>query len=194
MVYKIAMSRYHLLDDLQLIALLKNDDRKAFAEIYIRYADHLTNFTSAKIQHFEDASDLIQDLFVKFWEQRKDVKIDRDLKAYLFSVARYRIIDKIRKNSTHQAYATMIQELAIRYESFVEQELEAKEMQKRINHSLGQLSPRVKQVYTMTREENLSIQEIAKKLEVSQQTVKNQLSSALKHLRKSLTTICCSLF
>jgi len=188
------MPAYHSLDDLKLIALLKNDDRKAFAEIYLRYAEYLTNFTSSRLHHFEDASDIIQDLFVKLWEQRKDVKIDRDLKAHLFSVARYRIIDKIRKNSTHQSYAASMQVLAKRYESLMEQEFEAKEMQKCINHSLGQLSPRIKQVYQMSREENLSIPEIAQKLEVSQQTVKNQLSSALKQLRKSLTTMCNLLF
>ncbi len=188
------MPAYHLLDDLQLITLLKKDDREAFAEIYLRYAEQLIKFISSKIYDFEDASDLIQDLFVKLWEQRKDVKIDRNLKAYLFSVARYRIIDKIRKNSTHQAYATSIQVLALRYESLIEQELEAKEMQKRIDYSLDQLSPRLKQVYHMSREGNLSIPEIAEKLEVSQQTVKNQLSSALKHLRKSLTIMFSLLF
>jgi RNA polymerase sigma-70 factor (family 1) len=188
------MPAYHLLDDLQLIDRLKNDDRKAFAEIYQRYAAQLTKFTSAKIDHFEDASDLIHDLFVKFWEQRKNLQIDHDLKAYLFSIARYRIIDKIRKNSTREAYAARIQALGIRYESVIEQKLDASEMQKRIDHSLNQLSPRIKQIYHMSREENLSIPEIAKKLEISPQTVKNQLSSALKRLRETLAIVRILLF
>jgi RNA polymerase sigma factor (sigma-70 family) len=114
------------------------------------------------------------------------LKVDRDLRAYLFKLTRYRIVDKIRKNITRQEYAAMVNSLAVSYGVTIEQEIAAKEMAQIIETSLNKLSPRVKEVYLLSRGENLSVAEIADKLQVSEQTVKNQLSTALKHLRASL--------
>jgi len=176
------------LTDFDLIQLLKADDQTAFAEIYKRYARSLADFTASKLFNLEDAQDIIHDLFVKFWEDRKQLLITSNLKTYLFTIARRRIIDKIRWNIIREEYSVMLQSLANSYDPNTEEQMAAKELQQTINNSLNELSPKVKEIYHMSREENLSISEIAKKLILSEQTVKNQLSIALKHLRKSLTT------
>ena len=181
------MSTYSTLTDLQLIDLLKKDDSNAFSEIYGRYAALLVGFASSKLFDLEDSRDIIQDIFVKLWQERMELTVDRDLKAYLFKLTRYRIVDKIRKNITREEYATMVNSLAVDYGITIEQQIAAKEITHIIETSLNKLSPRVKEVYLLSREENLSITEIADKLQISEQTVKNQLSTALKHLRASLT-------
>ena len=180
------MTTYLTLTDLELVDLLKKDDSDAFSEIYSRYAILLAGFASSKLFDLEDSRDIIHDVFVKLWQERKQLKVDRDLKAYLFKLTRYRIVDKIRKNITRQEYAVMVNSLAVSYGVTIEQEIAAKEMTQIIETSLNTLSPRVKEVYLLSREENLSVAEIADKLQVSEQTVKNQLSTALKHLRASL--------
>ncbi|HEY0245281.1 MAG TPA: RNA polymerase sigma-70 factor [Mucilaginibacter sp.] len=177
------------LTDIQLIRLLKEDSETAFAEIYKRYAKSLADFTASKLFNLEDAQDIIHDLFVRLWEDRKQLNITSNLKTYLFTIARYRIIDKIRKNVTRQEYSDMLQSLSSAYQSSIEQEITSKELQQTILKSLNQLSPKVKEIYILSREENLSISEIATKLQLSEQTVKNQLSTALAHLRKSLSGI-----
>ena len=174
------------LTDLQLVDLLKKDDSHAFSEIYSRYAGLLVGFASSKLFDLEDSRDIIHDVFVKLWQERKQLNVDYDLKAYLYKLTRYRIVDKIRKNITRQEYAAMVNSLAISYGVTTEQEIAAKELAQLIENSLDKLSPRVKEVYLLSREENLSITEIADKLQVSEQTVKNQLSTALRHLRASL--------
>ena len=181
------MATYLTLTDLELVDLLKKDDSDAFSEIYSRYAVLLAGFASSKLFDLEDSRDIIHDVFVKLWQERKQLKVDRDLKAYLFKLTRYRIVDKIRKNITRQEYAAMVNSLALSYGVTIEQEIAAKEMAQIIETSLNKLSPRVKEVYLLSREENLSVAEIADKLQVSEQTVKNQLSTALKHLRTSLS-------
>jgi len=182
-------SLYNSLNELQLIDLLKKDDESALSEIYERYAIDLANFAGAKLHRTEDATDLIHDLFVKLWEDRKQLKVDRNLRAYLFTLTRRRIIDQIRKNIVRQEYAEMIEVLTVQYESTLEQKLAAKELQHTINQSLAQLSPRLKQIYWLSRNEELSIPEIAQRLQISEQTVKNQLSAALKHLRQSIALL-----
>lgn len=181
------MAIYLTLTDLELVDLLKKDDSDAFSEIYSRYAVLLVGFASSKLFDLEDSRDIIHDVFVKLWQERKQLKVDRDLKAYLFKLTRYRIVDKIRKNITRQQYAATVNSLAVSYGVTIEQEIAAKEMAQIIETSLNKLSPRVKEVYLLSREENLSVAEIADKLQVSEQTVKNQLSTALKHLRTSLS-------
>jgi RNA polymerase sigma-70 factor (family 1) len=185
------MIEYHSLSDLQLAGLLKNDDEAAFTEIYHRHADKLTGFASSKLYGLEGPRDIIHDVFVRFWEERKIFKVDRNLEAYLFTMVRYRIIDKIRKNISHEQYLGMALALHENFGSDTEQRIAAKELKQRIEKALDQLSPRVKEVYHLSREENLSISEIANKLQVSEQTVKNQITSALKHLRKSLSYLFC---
>jgi len=181
------------LTDVQLIRLLKEDNAAAFAEIYKRYAKSLADFTASKLFNLEDAQDIIHDLFVKLWEDREQLNITSNLKTYLFTITRHRIIDKIRRNITREEYAAMLQSLVNAHQPNVEQQIAAKELQQTIENSLNELSPKVKEIYQLSREENLSIPEIAEKLQLSEQTVKNQLSTALSHLRKSLSGISVSI-
>ncbi|MCC8426489.1 RNA polymerase sigma-70 factor [Mucilaginibacter sp. UR6-11] len=183
------MTKHDSLTDLHLVDLLKEDDEAAFTEIYRRYAAKLASFASSRLYDLEEARDIIHDVFVKFWEQRKLLKIDRNLEAYLFTLVRYRIVDKIRKNITSEAYAELTLALQTTFADEIEQQIAAKELKQQIGKAIDELSPRVKEIYQLSREENLSISEIAVKLQLSEQTVKNQLTVALKHLRQSLTLL-----
>jgi RNA polymerase sigma-70 factor (ECF subfamily) len=131
----------------------------------------------------------LHDLFVKLWENREQLVITSNLQSYLFAVIRHRIIDKIRKNITCEEYASIAQSLTAINQRSIDKEVEARELEQSIEKSLAQLPARVKEIYKLSRDEGLSNNEIAGKLNLSEQTVKNQLSAALKHLRKSLSTI-----
>ena len=178
----------HLTDD-ELVTLLKKGDERAFAEIYKRFAAKLAGFSGAKLYSLDDARDILHDIFVKLWEGREQLRITSNLQSYLFAVIRHRIVDKIRKNITREDYASAVQSFAATYSEDSEKQLEAKELRQTIEHSLNQLSPRIKEIYKLSREEGMSNREIAEKLSLSEQTVKNQLSAALKHLRKTLGSI-----
>ena len=180
------MASFNKITDEQLIILLKDDDREAFSEIYKRYAKVLASFAGSKLYDLDDTADLLQDLFINLWENRHMVNINSNLKAYLFAGVRYRVIDKIRKNITRREYAVLLQSLLISNEESFSGQIEAKELQQTIQNSMGQLPPRVKEIYKLSREEGLTNREIANKLNLSEQTVKNQITVALNHLRKSL--------
>jgi RNA polymerase sigma-70 factor (family 1) len=182
------------LTDEQLIILVKKGDQQAFAEIYSRYAESLAGFAASKLYSLDDAKDILHDLFVKLWENREQLNINSSLQSYLFGITRHRIIDKIRKNITREEYASVRQSLGAVYEHDIDKQLEAKELRQMVEKSLEQLAPRVKEIYKLSREEGLSNNEIAEKLNLSEQTVRNQLSAALKHLRKSLTGVTAFVF
>lgn len=180
------MTTYANLTDLHLAALLKQDDERAFAEIYSRYAASLATFVTGRLFDIDEARDLIHDLFLKLWQGRTQLKLEKCFKTYLFAAARYRLVDHIRRNLTREHYANMAKKLAEACEAAVEQEIAVKELRTQIELSLLKLPPRTREIYLLSREAHRSIPEIAQELRLSEQTVKNQLSTALKHLRQSL--------
>ena len=175
-----------VLSDQELIRLIKEGDRTAFTEIYKRYAESLAGFATSKLYNLDDARDVLHDLFVKLWEDRYTLTVNNNLRSFLFAAIRYKIIDKIRRNVTRQEYDVLLQGLAEPQANSVEQQIEAKELQALVDQSLDQLPAKTKQIYLLSRIEHLSITEIALKLNLSEQTVKNQLSIALKHLRHAI--------
>jgi len=178
-----------VLSDQELIRLIKNGDRTAFTEIYKRYAESLAGFAASKLYNLDDARDVLHDLFVKLWEDRYTLTVNDNLRSFLFAAIRYKIIDKIRRNVTRQEYNVLLQALAEPQANGVEQQLEAKELQALVDQSLAELPAKTKQIYELSRNEYLSITEIALKLNLSEQTVKNQLSFALKHLRQAIAVL-----
>jgi RNA polymerase sigma-70 factor (family 1) len=174
--------------DTDAIASLKAGDPVAFTAIYEHYSERLTGFASSKLFNLNDTRDIIHDIFVKLWEDRVNLRIERNLEAYLFAMVRHRVIDKIRKNISHERYAEMLSTLEVSQHPDVEQKIAVDELDKKFRKSVDELSPRVKEIFLLSRNEELSIQEIALKLNLSEQTVKNQITYALKHLRNALTT------
>jgi RNA polymerase sigma-70 factor (family 1) len=181
------MPDYRQLTDQELTALLKAGDQLAFTEIYKRYAKQITTFAAAesRLNDLDDAGDVLHDLFVWLWEERAKLAITGNLKNYLFTAIRNRIIDHIRKNNTRHKYTELLEELSYS----LEQQLEAKELGQMLEHSLTNLPPRTAEIYRLSRHDHLSVKEIAVRLGLSEQTVKNQLATALKHLRQTMITL-----
>ena len=170
--------------DEQVIRLLNKSDREAYRVIYERYAEKLLGFAAAKLFELEDAEDVLHDVFARLWAEREQLQITGSLQSYLFSAIRYRIVDKIRRNVTRQEYAGLLLKLEQRYAAADEQ-LRVREVQEVIAASLKSLPDKTRQIYHLSRQEHLSVAEIAKSMNLSEQTIKNQLTMALKHLKQS---------
>ena len=187
------MTAYSSYQDLKLIALFREGDERAYVEIYARYIGSLTRFAESKLYSLEDARDLIQDLFTGLWAERFNLEIQDNLKSYLFGAVRHQIINKIRKKVVREDYAAKLRALSPAYAS-LEEELDARELDSNIRGRIEALPEKTRKIYKLSREENESIKDIAEAMDLSEQTVKNQISIALKHLRKSLSSFFFSLF
>lgn len=169
-----------------LLVLLKAGDKTAFTSLYQQYAPSLTAFAASKISSLDEAKDIIHDLFVYIWDQRESIEITGSLKSFLFAAVRYRVIDHIRKNITRREYAAMLQQLSDSVTTATEDELVSKNLAHTLEHVVETLPSRTRQIYRLSRNRHLPVKEIASQLGLSEQTVKNQLSTALHHLRFSL--------
>jgi len=178
-----------LVSDELILQRLKQSDEQAFAMIYDRLAAGLIAYAGARLFRLEDARDIIQDVFVKLWHDRAKIDIHTGISQYLYAMVRNSVIDHIRKNAVREEYGLLLQYLGSGGSPDPLQQLQAKELAEHIEQALGALSPKVREVYRLSRERQLSIPEIAAQLQVSEQTVKNQLTTALNHLRKSLVVL-----
>jgi RNA polymerase sigma-70 factor (family 1) len=180
------MAAINTLSDQELLTRFRVGDEEAYAEIYRRYIIALVRFAESKLFNLEEARDLIQDLFMHLWRDREVLRIDINLKSWLFANARHRIIDHIRKNVVREGYCEKLKTLSPAFHS-LEEELNARELQARINNKLEELPEKTQKIYH-NRENGKTVRQIAEELNLSDQTVKNQLSIAMKHLKSSLTS------
>ncbi|WP_157760749.1 RNA polymerase sigma factor [Chitinophaga caeni] len=168
--------------DEQLLLLLKDDHIPAFNTIYERYSRQVYLYILSKVDTNDTAKDILQEVFTSLWERRRFAKID-SLKAYLYQGVRHKIIDIYRKEANYRKY---LQQLIEHFDAHphvitdhYDIKLKAQEVLEAINH----LPAKMKEVFMLSRFENMSIEQIADKLNLSPQTVKNQISKALKVLR-----------
>jgi len=176
----------NVLIDLQLLDKLKSGDEDALTLIYKKYWQPL--FTSAYniLKDKQACEDIIQELFIRLWNNRHAIEITVSLKAYLYASMRYEVYRQIRAGAVR---ADIFDDLPERLPaSAAYGNIEYKELIARVNTVVDTLPEKCREVYKLSREECLSHKEIALQLNISTKTVENHLTKALRELRGSLGT------
>ena len=173
------------MDEQEAIKRLKNSDEKAFSFLYKSYWPKVNHFTRLYIIDTDSAEEIIQEVFIKLWEHRKELNESGSLDGYLFIITRNLIFNSSRQSFNHQFYQTTIIE-AMEQSYNIDEELDAADLHAYINSIIEQLLPRQQEVFRLSREHQLTYQEIAQKLQISIKTVERHMGEALKFLRKNL--------
>jgi RNA polymerase sigma-70 factor (family 1) len=173
------------LPDNQLFSLVQRDDQRAFATIFDRHKNKLFNHIYSRTQSVFDTEEIMQNIFISLWNNRMTVVIEDSVLPYLLGAAR---------NSVLQFYLQNKHSLAIRSLSELEQPsvytqedyMFASDLESFIDHTVSKMPDTMRKSFELSRKENLSVKEIAEQMELSEQTVKNNLSMALQRLRLKL--------
>ncbi len=178
------MPAYHVYQDSELLDFMKSGDEAAFDEIYLRHWNTLYN-AAYYLLHDEAASmDIVQDVFVWFWEHR-DHLVLTTLRGYLLMAVRYKVANYLRHRKVRAAFVAETT-MQAQEEGSQDMVLELKELRAVIARFTSELPDRCREVFQMSRHQHLSNREIARQLGVSEKTVENQLTIALKKLRVRL--------
>ena len=170
----------------ELLNAMKRDNFLAFNEIYKRYWKRLFAFANNILEDQDDCEDIVQDLFTELYWKRKKQQINC-LKPYLFQAVKFQVIKHIRNGKISDKYITRM--TAPQFVNQTEESINLKELESSIENVLLQLPDRCRQIFHMSRVEKLSHKQIAEKLGISIQTVKNQITTALNHLRDKLDDV-----
>ena len=177
------MSKYHAYTDDVLISRLRSEEEWAFDEIYRRYWKRLYLAAFKRIGISEICEELVQDIFTSLWVNCKTVSI-HNLSAYLFTATRYKVINHIHKEMVRKA-ARQEDDL-VEADNSTEEEVLLDDLNRALENEVRKLPVRCQMVYKLSHENNLSIKQVAAEMGISEKTVENQLSKALKVLRLNL--------
>lgn len=183
------MINYSKYSDPDLVLLLKEGDRNAFAEIYHRYKLILHNHAWNKTQNTVDAQDVIQEIFSNLWIKREVIQIDTNLSGYLYNSVRNHILNLFARKQLQQKYIDSIREFAQGGAAVTDYKVRESMLRDAIEKEIADLPPRMREVFELSRKRHLSHKEIADIMGTTEQTVKKQMSNALKHLRSKLGII-----
>jgi RNA polymerase sigma-70 factor (family 1) len=162
---------------------MKEGNADAFEQIYERYWEKLYAGAVKRVRSEAEAKDLVQDLFITLWSKRDTIVIQKSLAAYLFTSIRHRVLNYVKSNIVKGDYIEALSRVSDQFDNSADLKVISEDLEWFIDQRINDLSPRVKEVFLLSRNENLSVKEIAEKLNVSDQTVKNQLTKAVRDLR-----------
>jgi len=188
------MIPYSSYTDQQLYDLLKKDDAGAFREIYDRYHAPLYVHANLRLQDEDESRNVVQDVFVRFWEKRNSSDIKTNLSGYLFAATRNQILDLIKHQKIADRYIEGLFAGNIENEVYADHLIREKQFAEIIQKEIALLPPRMRQVFELRRLEDLSNREAAEKLGITELTAADQMKKALKILRKKLTSVVFSVF
>jgi RNA polymerase sigma-70 factor (family 1) len=167
----------------ELIQQLIKGDAAAFTEVYEVYKDSVFAFAYSLTKSRETAEEVVQNVFLKLWEKREQLKIDHSFLAFVKKVTYNQVIDFFRKVKTDKA---LQQKIYLKIESIrsgSEEYLLGKELEKLYRQAIETLPAQQKKIYLLSRESDLTYEEIANLLNLSRNTVRNHLAEAVKAIR-----------
>jgi RNA polymerase sigma-70 factor (ECF subfamily) len=171
-----------------LVKQLKRRSEEAFTRLYLLYSGQIYGFALQLTKSVADAEDILQETFIRLWDNSSKLSPDTSFKSYLFKITYHLAIDYFRKqiNSVdfHRFIESDFYQLAT--ENNIEQQITLEEYRKQIAASVAKLTPRQQEIFHLSREEELSAKEISERLGISEKTVNNQLSLILAILRTDL--------
>jgi RNA polymerase sigma-70 factor (ECF subfamily) len=161
---------------------LKRGDHKAFDVVFLSYFDKVKRFIAGLVRSEDDAEDLAQDVFAKLWTERETIDIQSSFKSFLYVMSRNAAYNYLKHKLVQANYAN---EYVQREEMDTPEELVfAKEIELLIEMALCRMPEKRSEIYRLSRNKGLSTDEIAARLNISRKTVENNLTLALKEIRK----------
>ena len=172
-------------DDRQLLNKIADGDVKALGILYVLYASRLRNFAFSLLKNSSEAEDLTQDLFLKIWNTRENLRSVDSLQSYLFSMTHNSVLNLIKHKNVKDRYRDHAADTHTEeYEPL--SQIDTAQLLQNIDEALERMSVLRKTIFKMHRYEHKTYQEIADDLMISPKTVQYHISCALSELRKLL--------
>ena len=180
------MDKYRGLSDAELLILLRSGDESAFTEIYNRFSPVLYLHARHMLHNRDEARDVIQEVFTAIWNRRMDLDLTKSLNSYLYRSVRNTVLNLIRNEKKDSVLMAEIGEALEKGEGSTDEQLNYNELKRLIELEVALLPPRMREVFELSRNQQLSHAEIAALLEISDLTVKKQINKAIHILRERL--------
>lgn len=180
------MPKYCVLNDVDLASLLTKGDERAFAEIYDRYWAVLYRHALRMLGDEDPAGDVVQEVFLSFWNKAEETTITTSLSSFLYTATRNRILNYWTSEKARQKHIARFHDFVQQQESGTDYKVRANMLSELIEQEVATLPQHMREAFELSRNQHLSYKEIAEELGVSEHVVRNNVSRALKILRVRL--------
>ena len=180
------MQTIHGIAEKELIVRLKDGDQTAFELLFHFYYPGLVIYASQFTADRDEAEEIVQDFFVRFWEKHQKVLLTDSLSNYFFSAVRNGSLNYLKHKKIEDRYLQEIYNLSNEHLVYDTNLYIASELQERIKNSIGLLPDKCREIFMMSRIRGMKNEEIAIELNLSKRTVETHISNALKVLRIEL--------
>jgi RNA polymerase sigma-70 factor (family 1) len=180
------MTVYSKLPDTELTTLLKDGDQHAFTEIYNRYWKLIYAHVYKMLREEDDAKDVVQEVFGNLWLRAASIKSTANVSGLLYIAARNKVFDLIGKNKVRADYIGEIASFISDSTNAQVDTIDEKRILEILEREIQKLPPKMREIFELSRKDDLSHKEIATKLNISEQTVKKQVQNALKVIKPKL--------
>lgn len=173
--------------DSDILLAIRQGNERVFETIFKRHYQTLCNYACGILKDMDDAEEVVQSIFLKFWEQREEIEINVSLKSYLYRAVHNTCLNRLKHLKIQETYRQYVGDyLENTYDSATDI-LDKVELENRIANALEKLPEQCRLIFKMSRFEELKYQEIADRLGLSIKTVENQIGKALKIMRTELS-------
>jgi RNA polymerase sigma-70 factor (family 1) len=174
-------------EERELLSRLAQGDERAFTHIYNQYWEVLYAMAYNRTRDMQLSQDIVQDVFTSLWNNRLKTEI-LSLKGYLASAVKYMTFAHLRKSGQVILGDEYIESNETGHK-LVDERLEYKYLLTSLQKQSDKLPDKCRLIFKYSREQGLSVKEIAAELQISPRTVETQLSKALRFLRKSIKSM-----
>lgn len=166
----------------ELLKSVTDGDEQAFREVFSHYYPKVRVFLTEITGERDTAEDIAQDVFARIWLLRHTLPEIRSFGSYLYAMTRNSAFLHMKKRRPTMT----VDDIDIAEEAVIESRLSAEEKKMRIREIVENMPERRKLVFTLSREEGKSNDEIAEILGIKKKTVENLMNAALKDIRRIL--------
>jgi RNA polymerase sigma-70 factor (family 1) len=173
-------------NDQFLLTELKKGNTRAFAALYDAYWERLYYTCFKRINLQEETEDILQELFADIWNNREKLEIRTSFAVYLFTALKYKIFRFIDAKAVREKHMQRLGSEDPAAEEIIVRDLSFEELYSLLEERIEHLPVRCRLVFRMSREQELSVEEIAKQLNIAPSTVHNQITKAKKILKNEI--------
>jgi RNA polymerase sigma-70 factor (ECF subfamily) len=169
---------------------LRDGSYKDFRVLYDAYAGNLHGFVFGLVRSDSLTRDIVQETFIRVWINREKIDVTKSFKSYLFKISRNLVIDNFRKQMASplfESYLDYSERLPAENDS--EERVDFDLFVRRLEIAKQKLTPRQREIFELNKEQGIPVAEIAQRLNINEQTIYNQLSTATRLLKKEIGTI-----
>lgn len=169
-----------------MLAGLSNDDKSSLETLFNHFYPRLYHFSRSFLKIDDGIDDILQEVFLKIWMNRRKITKPETFNAYIFTITRNLLLNEIRNRLNSQKAREKLLEKSVAEEFLLSKQIEYQELESMVSQIVAGLPDRQREVFTLSRSEGLSHREIAHKLQIAEKTVEYHISQVIHQLRKRL--------